>query len=119
MVNKYHRRSAIQSTLDANKDVPFVRRVNNPEVHPRSPNPDGSVSTHLMSSGEADGKYYAYPNMTVNRGKGKTPSPKGGLKKRDGRDAFHHALKSKNYIEFPTEAEADFFARNYKQVWDK
>ena len=115
MANKYHKK-AVQKTLEANKDKPFVQRVMYPDVHPVRQNPDGSVSTHLMSTAEVDGKYIAYPTMTKNRSKGK--SGKHGLKERLGRAAITHALRTRNFIEFGSEKEADDFARNYKQVWE-
>ena len=48
--------------LKANKDIPFVKRILEAGKYPVKKNPDGSVSTHLMGYGEADGKYFVYPS---------------------------------------------------------
>jgi hypothetical protein len=36
-----------------------------------------------------------------------------------GDDAFDRALKSKDYISFDNEADAEYFFKNYKEYWDK
>ena len=43
----------------------------------------------------------------------------GQLRAYSGKEAFTHALKSGEFIEFKTKGEADWFSKNYKKVWDK
>ena len=52
-----------QDVLEANKDVPFVDRILNPDKYPVQKNKDGSISTHLMAYGESDGEYVVYPTL--------------------------------------------------------
>ena len=58
-------KSTIQTTdlLKNNWSVPFVDRILLPHLYPVRKNPDNTVSTHLMSYGEQDGKYFVYPTL--------------------------------------------------------
>ena len=103
-----------QAILDANVDKDFVQRVNEiaggSKTFPRIDNPDGSISTHLMSWGEGDGNYYVYPNIHRD--------DEGNLKDY-GKDAFRQAMKTGEFIQFDTAEEADWFSQNYKVGWDE
>ena len=80
----------------------------------RSPvlkNPDGTVSTHSMAYGEADGKYYVYPTVVMGGGD--------KLQRLSGDDAWNNAMQTENYIEFGSEKDAEWFSKNYKKYWDK
>ena len=66
--------------------------------------------THLMASGEADGRYFAFPTIMED--------DEGNLK-RYKTGAFRRAMETGNYIEFPSAREADWFSRNYKRPWKK
>ena len=63
-------------------------------------NSDGRISTHLMESGEADGRYYAYPTVF--------PNKEGVLGSVS--DSFAEAQKRGELFEFATDAEAKKFA---------
>ena len=66
--------------------------------------PEGSESTHLMSTYEADGKYYVAPTIT-----NKTES--GEYKEQ----SFDEAVNAGEIFEFDTPEEADAFAKgNWK-----
>ena len=66
--------------------------------------PEGSESTHLMSTYEGDGKYYVAPTIT-----NKTES--GEYKEQ----SFDEAVNAGEIFEFNTSEEADAFARgNWK-----
>jgi hypothetical protein len=91
---------AIQ-TLLANKNKNFVDRILNPDNYPKRNNPDGSYSTHLMSSSEVDGKNIVYPTLVYNKEKNSLFSPE---------DPVKYALENGEYIPFDTPESADKFA---------
>jgi hypothetical protein len=101
--------SKIRDILNANQKVPFVQRILKPLDYPVLKNPDGSVSTHSMSYGEADGKYYVYPTVMMNSA--------GSLQRYPDNEAWRRASGTGNIIEFKTENEAKWFTENYKRVW--
>jgi hypothetical protein len=66
-----------------------------------------------MSWGEGendngDYKYFVFPTILRD---------KKGLKNY-GKNAFKEAMKRKEYIEFDSPDQADWFSRNYKLLWD-
>jgi hypothetical protein len=66
--------------------------------------PEGSESTHLMSTYESDGKYYAAPTITNKTKSGKYKS-----------QSFDEAINAGELFEFDTPEEADAFAKgNWK-----
>ena len=98
----------------ANQHVPFVQRLLNPGIYPViSPLWDnlGDLGTHKMSSGQMDDKYYAFPMIDYynNQLTDFTAPP---WNKRFG---FDQAIKNKNYIEFNSPKEAEYFGTNYKE----
>jgi len=99
----------IMEIMQRNKDKNFVQRVMNPTIFPHIKNEDGSVSTHLMASSEADGKHLVYPTILQDKS--------GKLTQREGDEAFDAAHKAGEFIEFDSAEEADWFARNYKHLW--
>jgi hypothetical protein len=101
----YEESKKVNQILSDNKNLNFVKRIINPEKYPVIQNNDNTVSTHLMSWGEIDGKYYVYPTI-IDKG--------GTLVKLDSESAFKHAIRSKEYIEFDNENDAAWFSENYK-----
>jgi len=90
----------------------FVERYLNPSIFPVINNEDGSVSTHRMASGEANGKYIAYPTIIQRKD--------GELEELSLEDAAKYALENKEYMEFDTNLEATRYAENgYKKDWAK
>lgn len=90
------------------KDPPknFEKRLNDPNA-PVLRNPDGTVSTHRMASGEVDGRFLAYPTIVM---RGDTLAELGG------REAVDYALANREFREFPSEAEARAYAEGgYKK----
>ena len=66
--------------------------------------PEGSESTHLMSTYEGDGKHYAAPTITNKTKSGKYKSQN-----------FDEAINAGELFEFDTSEEADTFAKgNWK-----
>ena len=43
----------------------------------------------------------------------------GNLIRRSPREAYKNAIKTGDYIEFPSAEEASWFAKNYKSVWEE
>lgn len=101
----------IQKILEANASKDFVKRILDPDNSPSIDMGGGHRGTHFMASGEADGKFYAYP--TIQR------MPDGSLKKMDANEAFQEAFANGELIEFASDEEAKWFAANYKKVWEK
>lgn len=84
----------------------FEKRIQNPVKYIE--NPDGSTSTHRMTSFSTDGRFFAAPEISENK--------KGELISREGNDAIKNALKTRNVKEFATDAEAKEYAANgYKK----
>jgi hypothetical protein len=99
---------AVEDVLKANASKNFVKRIMNPKNFPVIDNGDGSVSTHRMASGETDGRFIAYPTITQDKD--------GSLRQREDRDAFNHAMKTGEFIEFNTDQEAREFAEGGYKV---
>lgn len=98
--------------LSQNQHLNFVQRVLEPDKYPRIDNPDGSYSTHLMSSAGVAGKEIAFPTIIQDKN--------GKLQKLSMDEAIKHALNNKEYIEFSTQEEADAFASGeYKKAAQK
>jgi len=107
---KADRKKWIRSIVDQNRGKEFVDRIIDPTTYKPLTNDDGSISTHSMAWGEANGKYLVFPTV-IKYGN--------GLKRFEGKDAWRLAVELGNYIEFDTKEEADRFSREYKTYWDK
>jgi hypothetical protein len=96
--------------LENNRNLDFVDRALRPEKYPVIKNPDGSVSTLKMASGETSGgKQIVYPTIVNKDNKlvdlGPHPAP------------LIHAEKTGQYIEFPTQQAAlKFGSTGYKEA---
>jgi hypothetical protein len=101
----------IAGILNANKDKNFVQRILTPDTSPvlQDYAGPGTHGTHLMSSGEFEGKGIAYPEIVQ--------MPDGSLKRLDRMEAMDYAIKNNQYIQFDTPEEAEWFGKNYKSVW--
>ena len=103
---------AIQRILGDNIQKDFVRRVVYPNQNPKLPNDDGTVSSHSMAWGTGEnGRAYVYPTV-VSDGNG-------GLVRLKENAAWKHAAKTGEFIEFDSEAKANWFSKNYKKVWEQ
>jgi hypothetical protein len=94
----------VDSVLNANRNLDWVKRLyqkNGPNL--QIPGLKGP-STHYMESG--DGR--VYPKVAMVKGK-LTYLPAVGI------DPFDYADSTKTYIQFPTDKEATWFGKNYKQ----
>ena len=86
-----------------NKD--FINRIINVNDFPVLENRDGSVSTHSMSYGESDGKYYVFPTVVIEGGKAMRLGPD---------TAWVRAMTSGDFLEFDSEQDAADFSKEYK-----
>jgi len=104
---KTDKRAFVDSTLNANKNLDFVKRLYNPKKDIATPegkgNP-GDRSTHLMSYDP--GSKRVYPEVVNEKGK---------LSYKPGDQAYNYADKTKEYIQFPTKEKAEWFSSGYKQ----
>ncbi len=96
--------------LQANPDVPFVRRILDPSNYPTLDLGNGEYATHKMAWGTGDdGQHYVYPTVMMNeRGKLQDYGPDQGW-------ALAHS--SGNVIPFDSPQDADWFSQNYKSAW--
>ena len=99
----------IKKILEQNKGKDFVDRILNPDKYPSMDIGNGNTATHKMIWGESDGKYQVFPSIV---------HQKGELVEYSGKDAWDHAMKTGEYIEFKDPAEAAWFGEMYKKYWD-
>jgi hypothetical protein len=97
--------SKYDSTLTANKNVPFVNRIIKGDTSSVQIPGELGRSTHFMESSDK----YVYPKVQKINGK----------LVYTGDSSRRVALKNGNYIKFPTEKEAIDFGENYKNsnIW--
>lgn len=104
---KTDKKAFIDSTLTANRNLDFVKRMYNPKediATPEGKGKPGDRSTHLMSYDPKSKR--VYPEVVKEKGK---------LTYKSGDDAYNYADKTKEYIAFPTTEKAKYFASNYKK----
>jgi hypothetical protein len=84
-----------------------------PDGKPVVVNPDGSISTHIMATGEFDGKGINYP--TIYGGKKMSPKAAENLIKKNN---FVDPDTGKKLREYPSgdEAEVDYMLRQHPQI---
>jgi hypothetical protein len=99
----------ILGVLNAHKKKNFVQRIMTPQSQPQLRLQDGTMATHLMEYGEADGKFVVYPTIIQDE--------RGQLQNLGSADAWKHAKETGEFIPFGTEAEAASFSAHYKDVW--
>lgn len=93
--------------LVAHKNLNFVQRMFHPESYPVIHNADGTFSTHQMASEDN----LAFPTDVYN------PSTK-KLEHLTPQAAYRYAIKTGEFIKFPTAAEANWWADNgYKKAF--
>lgn len=100
----------ITNILGINADKNFVQRILNRRKYPTLDLGDGNYATHKMGYSEVDGKYIVYPNVIYD-------PKKYSLIELDPSVAVKYALDNEEYIKFDSEADADWFSKNYKKYW--
>jgi hypothetical protein len=106
-------RMKLEAVLEANKDKNFVHRIYNPQLSLPLPDiaPD-AYGTHMMSYATDEKGAIAYPEIIFDE--------KAGKLKRLGRsEAQDHAYKTGEFIRFKTPEEAEWFTKNYKEIWKR
>lgn len=88
---------------------PFIQRINNNDTRSIKL-ADGTHATHLLSYGEADGKFYVFP---------KVQEVNGNLMLIKDEDPLFRALKNKDVLEMLSEEEAKQFTEQYKKYYPK
>ena len=102
-------KTRVMRILQANASKPFVQRILQPKDFPVLENDDGTISTHKMAWGEADGKFVVFPTILWD-----------GTKLKDyGKEAFKEVMKTGNFIPFDTKEDAEWFSKRYKAAWDE
>ena len=103
----------VMRILMQNANKTFVKRILKPNMYPTLDIGNGQVATHKMEWSEINTqkgkKYVAYPTILYD----------GKVLKDYGEKAFDQVMKSGNYIEFDDPAQADWFSKRYKSVWEK
>lgn len=99
----------LMQTLEANKDKSFVQRILNPSQYPTLDMGNGSYATHRMAYTEADGRYFVHPTVLLEKD--------GSLKEYGSRKAWDQVRQTGNFIEMPSEDDADWFTSRYKAAW--
>jgi len=99
----------VDSIIKQNSHMNFVDRIARPELYPTIPQEKG-MATHLMAWGDIDGKPSVFPTIVFD------PNSQ-QLQKLSMDEAFDHAMKTKEFIPFDSEDEADQFSREYKRHW--
>jgi hypothetical protein len=106
-----------KNLIQQHGDKNFVQRLLHPYIFPvmefPKGDPQGEFGTHLMSSGEMDGRGIVFPQIIQD--------PKTGKLRRLGmRDAMNYAVKAGEFLSFDDPAEAEDFGTNYKKylhIW--
>ena len=91
-------------------DKNFVQRILYPQAFPSLDLGNGWHATHKMSYSTVGDKTFAYPNVIYDQATGM-------LKELQPQEALHHALLTGEHIPFKSEKTADWFTKNYKELW--
>ena len=91
----------MQAVLQANREKNFVQRITNPGDWPVVQNPEGGYSSHRMGSAEVGGRNIVFPTLVYDPSTNALRAPA---------DPVAEAIRSREYIEFPTPAAAGRFA---------
>lgn len=95
--------------IDPNTKLNFEQRVLSPSKYPHLTDPrTNQMMTHLMSWGDYNGKYIAFPTIIYERGK---------LYKLEPDMAFQYAIENNQYRMFDTPEDAENYTTHYKEQW--
>jgi len=94
-----NKQAYVDSVMNANSSKNFIQRYLNPNQYPVINNPDGSYSTHLM----AYDKNRVYPTIVQDKS-GKL------INYGNNDNAWNYADTTGEYIQFPNEEQASWFA---------
>jgi hypothetical protein len=97
----------IQAVLGQNQDLNFVQRYQDPALWPVVQQPNGQVSTHIMTSGNEGATGYVFPTLVWD------PASQ-SLVQLSGAEAAAYAKRTGERISFPDAGDATFFGEHYK-----
>ena len=103
----------IKEILNANKDKDFIKRILNPKLN---------KGREVQIAGEPE-KLSHYmmqvDNLVIPQvvDKGEKVKGKSMLSFLTEQDAYDYALRTGEYIQLPSEQDALWFSKNYKQYW--
>jgi len=100
----------LTNILYLNNNKNFIKRILNPAEYPVMPWGNG-IATHQMSDAEIDGRFIVYPNIVQRTN--------GDLELLEDDYAIDYAINKGEYLEFPSQEKASWFAKNYKKFWSK
>lgn len=103
----------LNEVLEKNRAKRFVQRIYDPNSIPPLDLGNGSVATHQMAWGEANGRYFVFPTVMED-----LPG-KGNLKKFEDKEAWKTAIARGEIIEFDSPEQAAWFSENYKRLWEQ
>ena len=110
MPNKTQDPYGFLELLLGNQNKNFVQRILNAQDYPSQTHPDRTTSSHLMASGEAEGKHIAFPTLVQDRHSQQLFSPKNPIK---------YAMENNEFLEFDNQKTAELFAKDgYKEYFD-
>lgn len=95
-----------RSMLEPHRNLNFVDRLYNKGNYPYLPEGEGGHKTHKMSSMDN----YVFPTIVYDK---KTEE----LREMPVREAYDYAMKTGEFIQTPTEADAIWLGGNYKKAF--
>lgn len=99
----------LMAILKQNAGKSFVQRILRPGDFPTLDLGNGSHATHRMAwENLPNGRAVVFPTVMLTEG---------GQLQDFGKNAWQHASKSGNFIEFDNPAQAEWFASRYKGAW--
>lgn len=98
----------LMGILNQNADKSFVKRILDPKAYPSLDVGDGNYATHRMAWGTVGDKAVVFPTVMMTDG---------GKLQDFGDNAWQHASKSGNFIEFDDPKQAEWFSQRYKGAW--
>ena len=105
-------RSKLAAIVEQYKDKNFVQRIANPKTVPSLDLGGGMTGTHMMSYATDDkGGGFVYPEIVQDQASG-------NLVRLGRAEARQHAIKTGEFIPFDKAADAEWFGKNYKKLWE-
>ena len=94
--------------LNQHQDKDFVQRIMKPNESPRIIDDQGNTMTHKMAYEKHGGGWIVFPTIMRD----------GRSLKDYGKNAMMEAVNRGEFIPFKTPAEAEWFSKNYKKIWE-
>jgi hypothetical protein len=106
-------RAKLAAIVEQHKDKNFVQRIADPQKVPAIDLGGGMTGTHMMSYATDDkGGAIVYPEIIQDQSTG-------NLVRLGRNEAKAHAIKTGEFIPFGKAADAEWFGKNYKKLWEQ